>query len=530
MGGNAVKTIVLAMVLVVLSLLVGTQVSDGLKDSVGAFVVIACVVLGFLLLFMGQNAWWLIFLLPPVLNVLDIKALQGSLGTYTVAGMILFYNLVQGVFLRQHKLLWHKLPLFDILFGVIILYMCVSYYRHPVFLEMMGDDVEVVGATPYIVSLGAVVYYFSLSILPVKSRDVEKILRIAFWMMIVFEIGRVIFRYQRGDIYWSAYESSDSGGGEMGFGERRILLLCPLSEALLPYCYASLPFLSLLKSPLRLIGILFSLYGISLAGARGIFLYTMTTLVGIAWMKREIAALCLIGTVAWGGCLVLGSNGALEYAPATVQRMLSILPGVKVNDRVAREAQASSDVRVVAWKMAFDTRAGYIRDYMWGDGFQLFRKEHDRTMIAIMRGTAIGIGQGRGNDVLARTGMWHNYFITTLHRLGAVGCVLIYLMMLVGLCLYLVLGRYYYGKSFFAYFCALTGDTFITPFTFFYSAGTPTGFFASFKTLILLKLLYSILRAEGKLGPIVLQRSYVPMLIQEQSAAGAVGGRPALMP
>lgn len=524
MGGNAVKTIVLLMVLVVLSLLVGTQVSDGLKDSVGAFAVIAGVVGGFLLLFLGKNVWWLIFLLPPILNVFGINALRGSLGAYGVAGLILCFNLIQSVFLRQYKLTWHKLWPFDALFAIIVLYMCISYYRYPVFLEIMGDDVEVVGAAPYIVCLGAVVYYFALSSLPITSAELEKILRWVFWWMIAMELVHVIFRYVRGDVYWSPLEGLGVNDGEIGIGERRITLLTTLAGLLLPYCYAALPFAALLRSPIRLFGILFSLYGISLAGARGIFLYTATSVMGISWIKREMGISCLLGLAVWGGCIALGSNGTLQNAPSTLQRILSILPGVQVDSKISSGAEASSEVRVIAWKMAFDTRAGYIKDYVWGDGFQESRKVLERGMVASMRGVGQGIGLERGNDMLARTGMWHNYFITIMHRLGVVGCVLSYCMMLMGAVLAFIIGRYYLGKPFFAYFCALGAFPVLSsPIGFFFSAGIVPTFFHSFVTLVLLKLLYALLREEGKLPQFSLSRSYVPMVIREHSLPGASG-------
>lgn len=517
MGGNAVKTIVLLMVLVVLSLLVGTQVSDGLKDSVGAFAVIAVVVGGFLLLFLGRNAWWLIFLLPPALSLLQINVLSGSMGVYAMGLLVLFFNLIQGIFMRQQQLTWHKLVPFDVLFVIISIYTCVSYYRHPVYLEIMGDDVDTVGAKAYVIWLLSVLYFFCLSSLSVKSASLEKILRVGFWIAVVLEVVRVIIRYRTGNIYWSG--DGEDGSDQVGFGERRISVLTNLAGLLLPYCYASLPLLALLRSPLRLAGILFSMYGISLAGARGVFLYTMINIMGISWIKKELAAFMVMGVAAWGTCFVLGNNGVLQQTSTTFQRMLCILPGVEVAPGIALETARSSEVRVVAWKMALDTRAGYITDYVWGDGFQVSKKTLDRDMVAAMRGVGQGIGLERGNDALARTGMWHNLFITVMHRMGLVACVLFYVMILLCSGIYLILGNYYRGKPFFAYYCATFSSVVVPVFNFFTAAGTVTSVFSSFNILILLKLLYTLLCEEGKLQPFnVLRRRYVPILIREHSS------------
>lgn len=522
MGGGAVKTIVLLMVLVVLSVLVGAQVSDSMMESMGAFAVIGMVVMGFLLLLLGKNSWYLVFLFPPVLTLMHLRILSGSLAAYAVAGFVLCYTLIQSVFLRQQKITWHKLSLYDFIFAVIVIYMCVSFYRFPVGLNMMGADVEFVGAEAYIHCMGAALYFICLSILSVKSEELEKILRVTFFVAVVFAIADVAMRLRSGNIYWGGAEME---GEEMGVGEKRITLLYPLAALLLPYLYACRPFFSLLCSPIRLAGILFSLYGISLAGARGRMIYCALQVIGISLLKKELGYICIVGTAIWGVCVVMSGNGLMERAPRTIQRMLSILPGVEVERHIELETSGSSDVRVIAWKMAFDTRAGYIKDYIWGDGYQLSQKEMNRTNVARLRGTAKRIGMERGNDTLARTGNWHNTFITTMHRLGIVGCVLTYLMELTCLFLFFRLAKYYKGKPFFAYFCALYGYAFVLPITFFFSAGTTITFFDAFKDYVLLKLLYAILREEGKIGPLVLRRRYVPLLIQEASASESARNR-----
>lgn len=517
MSGNAVKTIVLMMILVVVSVLIGVQVSDGMKESFGAFALIASIVGFFALVYLGKNAWWLIFFLPPILNLLQVRILTGALGTYAVAGLILAYNLVQSLGLRQVKLRWHAAPFVDAVYAVILLYMAVSYYRFPVMLDVMGDDVEYVGGETYVHCVASLIYFLCLNSLDVKSAELEKVIRWAFWVSVIFAAGNVIVRYATGNVYWGGGTADDMDGG-MGVGEQRITLFSGLVYLLLPYLYASAPFFSILLSPWRMAGILFSLFGLSLAGSRGMLVAQALGTIGISLFKKEFGIILVLATVTWVGCIALGAGGGLGAAPKTMQRMLSILPGVQVSRDVAKDAQGSSDVRVAAWKMAFDTRAGYIRDYVWGDGYQLAKAELQRGAVASMRGTAATIGLGPGNDTLARLGQWHNGFITTMHRLGLVGCALLYTMMFIGVGLYMRLGFYYRGTPFLPYFCASYAYAFTYPFAYSYNAGVVLFVFDHLKVIFVMKLLYTLLREEGKLKPMAFrQRAYVPMLIRELS-------------
>lgn len=519
MGGNAVKTIVLLMVLVVLSILIGAQISDGLKDSIGAFGIIGAVVMLYALILLGKNAWWLVFLVTPCLALFPLHIFRGSLGTYAFAGLVLVFNLIQCVFLRQQKLTWHKLAPFDVMVFIIAIYMCISYYRFPVFLEIMSDDVEFVGAETYIHWLGSVVYFFFLSSLAIKSAELEKVLRITFWLALGVAVLNVGVRLSTGNIYW------DGGGAEIGslgdeMGEKRITLLCPIAALLIPYIYASCPVLSLMRSPVRMAGALFSLYGISLAGSRGIMVGHAVNLIGISFLKREFAVIGIMGIAMSGGIVLLSAAGALHSLPKTTQRMISIIPGTQVDREIEHDADGSSEARVAGWKMAFDVRSGYIKDYVWGDGFQLSQKEFRRVQVAAMRG--IYLGQ---EDDIARTGNWHNGFISTMHRLGLVCCALFYTVMIYCMVLFFVVGTYYRGKAFFPYYCAHMCGLFGFAFAYSYNANVPMHFFGAIKTFCLIKLMYVLLRKEGKLAPISLQRTYVPILIQEMNDAGTEYGR-----
>lgn len=520
MGSGAVKTIVLLMVLVVLSFLIGAQVSDGLTDSMGAFAVIGAVAIGFLLLLLGKNSWYLVFLLPPILNNLPIQFIDGNLAIYLVSVGMFAYYYVQSKAMGYMQMKWHSVPFLDVTMLFIFIYMCVSYYKYPVAIDVLAMDMEYVGGRPYVYAVGAFVYFLFLSLLNVRRADMEKVVKWAFYVQVAAMLLTVALGLKSGNIYWAG-----QGGEEADFsgdvGEKRITVFSSIGFFMLTFAYASRPILSLLRSPLYLGLCGASFLGIALTGARNQLVQSVLYAMGVSLLRREMALIVMMGMVLWVVLLALGGGGAFETLPPTAQRFIAIVPGVHVSDSVRRDTEGSSKVRLIAWKQAFEPKNGYIRDYIWGDGFQRSVKELQRIRTAQMRGNRMRISIK--DNTLARTGNWHNGFISTMHRLGLIGCALFYTVFFIGIAMFVKVGRFYVGKSFFPYFCAFAINTFVFPFVYSYNARNAQHFFASITALSFVKLLYCLLREQGEIGPMFrLHQRYVPLMIQEEQTRAQV--------
>lgn len=520
MGSGAVKTIVLLMVLVVLSFLVGAQVSDGMKDSMGAFAVIGAVGIGFLLLLLGKNSWYLVFLLPPVLNNLPIQFIDSTLAVYIVSIGLFAYYFVQCKAMGYAQMKWHSVPLLDVTVLLIMFYMCFSYYKYPVAIDALGMDMEYVGGKPYVYATGAFVYFLFLSMLNMRRPDMEKVVKWAFYVQVAAMLLTMALRLKSGNIYWAgAAEVGQDFGSDVG--EKRITVFSSIGFFVLTFAYASRPIISLLRSPLYLGLCCVSFLGISLTGARNQLVQSVLCTMGVSLLRRELALIAMMGVVVWVTLLGLGSGGAFETLPRTAQRFIAIVPGVHVSNSIKRDTESSSDVRLIAWKQAFEPGNGYIRDYICGDGFQLSVKGLQRIRTAQMRGTAKHIATS--NDTLARTGNWHNGFIYTMHRLGLIACALFYTVFFIGMAMFIKVGRFYVGKPFFPYFCAFAINSFVFPFVYSYNSRTPEHFFGYFIELSLVKLLYCLLREQREIGPMFqLRQRYVPLMIQEEQARAQV--------
>lgn len=512
MGSNSVKTIVLLMTLVVLSVIIGVQVTDNIKESVGAFVTIGCVVVLFLLLWMGKNSWWLMFLLPPVINNLPIPLLDSSMAVYLTSVGVFTYHYVQCKAMGYARLRWHPCIGADFLILLLFIYMAVSYYRFPVDVGVLDLGLEHIGGQAYVYALGAVLYYFFLSFLDASQQELERVVKWAFWVQLAAMAVSVIVRIKTGQIYWGGKEEVTGSLGD-NMGEKRIVVFSAIGFYLISFCYAARPFASLMRSPLHVFTLIASVAGVSLTGARNQLIQICLYVSGIAVLKRELTAFVVLGLFMWGALLGLGSGGAFETYPVTWQRFIAMVPGVHISRSVEVATQGSSEVRLIAWKQAFEPHHGYIKDYIWGDGYQLSKKEFERISVARMRGTAESIGLD--NNMLARSGNWHNGFIHTMHRLGLVCCVLFYLVFMVSWFFFFRVGHYYVGKPFFPYFCAFAINGFVFPFVYSYNARTSTDFFAYLVTFSFLKLLYSTLRGNGQMGAFSLRHEYTPMTIRE---------------
>ena len=278
------------------------------------------------------------------------------------------------------------------------------------------------------------------------------------------------------------------------------------------FMYGCNPMLRVLSSAKLLIGCMLCLVGILLSGWREVLMSNGLVIMALSAVKRELWCMALLGVLVYGGLLYLSSEGLVEKFPYGVQRCLSVLPGVEISREVRHETEHSSDWRIEMWQWALDSRTGYIQDYVWGDGFGQSVDYLRRETVAMMRGTVMMGDQ----DFYASTGTWHSGVITSIHRLGYVGLVIISLVYLYGTCMMFRVCTALRGTSMY-----LPAIFFLMPYAgepalFYISEGTIPKFFSTYVSLAMIKLLYCVGREQGYIIPFAVQRHYVPQLIREQ--------------
>lgn len=503
MGTGAVKTIVMLMVLVVFSILIGAQISDNMRASTGAFAVIGGVAFLFALLWMGQNSWKLLYCLPPVLTLLPVN-FQSLPHAYLVAMVVLGYWSVMRI-MGYVRFTWYGHGVLDGAVCIVMAYMAISYYRYPVAMQMMGLDYDYVGGREYLFAICASIYYIALSSIPVRYEELVKTLKLAFLIGIA------------GEAYWAVWgvlhpTSALTMGAETAgdvFIKGRFSYFSTIGTSLVVWVYLRYRIGSILTSLWKLLLGVIGLGGVLVSGWRTSMAIVALYLAIIAYVKREFFLLVIFGIMAYGGLFLLGSTGALTSAPYGLQRVVSVLPGVRISSAARSDTRGSTQIRTEAWKAALDPKSGVIKDYVWGDGFQTSRQALSREITASMR------GQSESGNFLIRSGLWHNGFITYLHRLGIVGVILIHVMFLIALVMMLRLAVVVINRP--------EGPYVIYPMLLFTPVALASGYlvwmvtdvFRVMTSLALIKIVYVMLIRQGKLEPFMSRRQYVPLMIRQ---------------
>lgn len=502
MGNSIVKTVLGLLALIIASFLIGIMAADSAKTA--AMLVFGLGAL-FFIVAMGRKVWMCLFLLVPV--CLALPPIAEIPVAYIALSGVLFYWLVLSL-LGYVKLIWRKLLWADILLVLFILLMMISYFRNPVGLmaltRLFNVKFDVVGGKEYVVLLFTVLSYVTYSCIPFEK---ERLLKVLKWFIII----RLSAAFAFGLIAWRSGEGILPTSEDDGIS--RPSMFITFSFLLFTLIYASSSLKNLLTSPLRLFGILFSCLLALLSGFRSLLASFALVAISCSIIRKEILSLLLAAFVGLFGIYALGANDSLNILPLSMQRALCVLPGLKVASAARLDANTSVEWRVQMWKWALDSRTGYIKDYIWGDGFGLDVATVQRQSMARSR----GLIRSGDQNVYAQRRVWHSGFITTLSKLGICGLVLTFVVFLYGVYMMFRVNWALRGTKYASY-CMFFTCTQINSFLMFYvSAGTILGFMEQFQYFAYIKVFYNIAVDEGAIVPGLRRRKYTPMLIREDS-------------
>lgn len=508
MGGNAVKSIVLLLVLVVLSAIIGSQFSGSLKESYGAFYVIGFVIAMFGMLIMGDKCWMLTYILPVLL--IGMPYMHDIPFRFALSDGVLCCCIV--MWLMGHiKLYWHSLLGMDLVILAFFAIMVVSFIRFPVAVDALGLEFEYVGGKEYVWCICAVVHYIAVSVLTPRSADIGKVMKWCTILMLLMQVPYCLDAY----IHRRALISSD------GVEARYAFLYIP-GSTLLYYAYAKLPlsrlFLSLRTFFLFMAGVVM----LFLSGGREAVLRSGMAALMLTFLKKELTAAVLVGVFIYGALLTLSTGHQLEALPFGVQRVLTMLPGVEVEHSIQRSTEGTSKTRLLIWELGLDPRTGLIKDYIFGDGFQLSTSSLARLQVAQMRGSSDFMKGGREQAYfLAAGNSWHNGWLTVLKRLGIVGLLAVNVFFLCGLFYLVKVSCAYFGRKEYPHIMAMCLPFAAIALTFVIGTQTFIHVFNTFISLSFIKMLYCTARDRGMVRPLFTRPQYVPMVIREQESPPA---------
>lgn len=500
----------LLMVIVVLSMIVGAQVSDGISKSSGAFIVIAAVCAAFVLLFVGKRCWQLMYLLPAFLYNAPVGVNYNG-GLYSIpvglasAGALLLYGLVLwGI--RYISFRWRPQIGMDLCVLIIASLFAWNYIEHPVSIQYFDPDAEYVGGKEFVWAVCAFAYYIALSSMSGSADEIIQVVKKSFYAFCIGQccyIGASLLR--------------------VGIFAPRLGFLSEICCLALFFIYTSAPLSVLIQQPKKLFWGCACFVGILFVGRREILVGVGEALIYTSLLKKEIGVFSVFGILVYGCLFALGECRVLRETPYAVQRVVAVLPGVDVNPLIKQMTEGSSETRRMMWKSGLDPRTGLIRDYIWGDGFQTSTAELHREDIAVMRGNVDTSAEAFAL-VNAQAGNWHNGFLSTVHRVGLVGLVLVNIFFISGLIALAMVYKTYAHRPECPYLMALTLPLAQTALSYPWGTQNLMHFFACFQSYGLIKMLYCAAREKGMLRPLFEPHSYVPLMIQE-AEAGTVSVR-----
>lgn len=501
MPNTIVKNVLASLILVVLCIIIGAEAAESGKASLG---IVAALVCGCFMIWIGPRCWVLIYLLPPLISMMPLPGKLSEIPTVFLVSIGVLGYWVLLWMMGYVRFRWRALWTMDFLVLVMLIYMVISYMRHPVSLAVFGWDSEYVGGKEYVWAILATVHYIAISCIPCTYEQCRKVFIWGIRLSVCSAVLVIALNLAGIQGSVDVTELGDAASGT------RFGMFVTLGVYGIYWLYGMNPILKVLSSPKLLFGCFLSLGGILLSGARELLMGNCFVIAALAIVKRELWCMTLLGVLTYGGLLYLSSEGVVKNFPHGIQRCLSVLPGIEIERDIREGAEHSSEWRIVMWKWALDKRTGYIYDYTWGDGFGQSVDYLRRETTAMMRGTSVYGDQ----EFFASTGVWHSGVITTIHRLGYVGLGLVSLVYFYGLfllfrvCMSLRGTPLYFPSIFFC--MSYAGE----PFIYFISAGTLPYFFRDYMQLAFIKLFYCLGREHGLLVPWWERQHYVPLAIQ----------------
>lgn len=512
MSSSLFKGIVIFILLIALAFVVGSLAADGAK---AALVPIALICGFFGILLLGKHCWVLAFALPPLVNMLEISIVRSFPVGYIVSAFLLVYWLLMWV-MGYVKVTWNSIPLLDIFTFIFVAYFLSTWVRHPVVLNVLVNEITyegdaIVGGKEYVWGVAGLICYVYLSILSVEYHRVTKLLKIVFWIslpMVLINAVKV-----------AMYGGADGDGAIETAETSRFGALLGIGNTIYNFLLCKYGIIGIVCSPIKLFLLCVGGFCVALSGFRSNMLTCAVVMFFTQYIHRQLLVTLIPLFAGYLLMVFMSEQQMLTSLPYGVKRVLSAVPGLDEIDKSAtNDAVGSLNWRYMLWDLAMNPSTGYIKDYVWGDGYgQSLQGIKQYNMLYIRGATTSRMDHLQ----FARQGMWHNGYIATIHRIGYVGLVMIILWSISILC---ITGRLFAGiantkncEYVYYFILSLATSRFVG---FYVSAGSVLTIFDLFFPAALVKLLYCQAIKEGYITPLLQRKVYVPLMLREEAAEG----------
>lgn len=516
MQGGTIKSIVIFVLLAIFAFIAGSFVTDGLTE---ALIPTVMIVGAFGLMALGKNSWWLLFLAPPVLQIIPIAALQNFPVAYFCCGLVLAYWLLMSL-TGQVRLTWQGVKWLDIATLILFTYFLSTWVRHPVtidaFTSYTDEGEQAVGGKDYIMCIGGMVFYVAVSMIPMQIEKMANVMRFAFWMTLVVCVILAVKCFFSPNQAVGVVESLEIEAQSLdGTGETtRNKDYIELGSLIFKYLFSKYSMLVILGSPLKLLLVAFALFCVLISGFRSALMHDSVIVLIMSYYHRQFIIVLLIGIGVWGGLILLSHGGIIENLPYPIQRTMASIPGVEVSKLAEDLAKDSTEWREKKWDLVLNPHQGLVDDYVWGEGFAQYMSDIKREhyLFTTRRNTHLA-----GRDVYSNPerGGLHSGWVTAIYTTGYVGLVILSVWLLLFLVAFFracsVIWHIPQKEFLYIAFLAFPGvvlDVYVVTATW------TTIFVTGIRSAAIMKVVYALARDEGMMKPMFQRKRYVPLMVE----------------
>lgn len=414
---------------------------------------------------LGKHIWVLIPLSLALTGF--INAIPGAPAAWWVSMAVAGGIYAMRFLMRRTENLQFRFNWLD--FAILLQVVAVgqAFLRNPTGLSLFGGDV--VGGKPYIIFGCAFAAYAVLSI----TRTDIKVFKWVVIGMILVSIGDgfLVISSQLFPVVammvipiYSGVDFSASRGDVFEVDEGRLTTGKQIGQTLgLAACSLHPPMHSLI--PFRIVPFLMMMSAcaaIALSGFRSSFGWLMIVFVVGCLVRRRYADLVISGTAGFLALIMLLGTGLSRDLPFGIQRVLSVVPFMDVDDTIRHNAEKSTTWRVEMWKLALFTDR-YISNKLLGDGFNYSAAELQAAQDSTFGDQRRAAGMNMQDIMLAR-GSYHGFHVETIRFTGALGLVFALIAMSIWLRYALRLIRHFKGRPEWGYVIFVCLPFLIHPF------------------------------------------------------------------
>lgn len=420
MDSQKLKVILIVVVAAILALYLGVAAATAQVEAIAWVVGVVAVVF---VLVLGKNVWILIPLTLAVSG--NINALPGSPSPWWAAMAVVGVMYMIRFLMRNWNTFQFRFGWLDFAIFLQVVAVTQAYIRNPTGFSVFGGDV--VGGKPYVIFGFAFAAY---ALLAVTRTDLKMIrLMVIGIILITLADGALIMASQLFPVVatialplYSGVDFSAAQGGEgVEIQDSRLSTGKGTGEILaLAACSFYRPIATL--NPIYIGGFLMMMSGLALtliSGFRSVFVSIALYFVVGSLIRRRYVDLLVAGVIGLLALTLLLATGMSRHMPYGVQRILSAIPYMEVEDRIRENAEGSTEWRIEMWMLALTTDR-YISNKVLGDGFGYSADE-----LKASQDAAFGVSRGNQGrnlqDTLLARGSYHGFHVETIRFTGALG-------------------------------------------------------------------------------------------------------------